>query len=389
MPRNEYMSIAHFSALIDAFYAASIDPERWPEAAARTASFFASESAAIQVRAGDFSNIALRATTANYDPTAQQKYVTYFHKLDPFANGWRAIGTPGIYHGHQLVDPEVFRRSEIYNDYCRLLGIFHTLGAGTDLGDNAKLMLGIHRPIEREDFATEDQHHLALVLPHLSRAMQVHTLLTTADLHRRVACEMFESLSIAAIAVDVECRMVCANTVADKLLSAGDGLVAQRARLTTRDPRQEAALRQAVCRASAITVGDVTTPGNVLLVRRMHKPPLSVLVAPLSRCLASGVANASAVVFVHEPETRRPSAIAALAALYQLSRAEARLLEALLRGERVAEYADRAGITTNTANTQLKRLFAKTETNRQAELIRRILLEPIVSLAKRGNVGDA
>jgi hypothetical protein len=56
------MNIERLSALIGAYYAASVDPERWPDAAARTAHFFASESTAIQVCAGDFSSIAFRAT---------------------------------------------------------------------------------------------------------------------------------------------------------------------------------------------------------------------------------------------------------------------------------------------------------------------------------------
>ena len=34
------MNIERFSALIDGFYSAALEPERWPEAAAETASFF-------------------------------------------------------------------------------------------------------------------------------------------------------------------------------------------------------------------------------------------------------------------------------------------------------------------------------------------------------------
>ena len=178
------MDTRNFSGLIDNFYAAALEPIRWPETAARLANFFASKSTTIQVRQGEFSNIALRASTANYDAAAHRAYTDYFYKLDPFANGWRAIGTSGIFAGHELVDPEEFRKSEIYNDYCFHLGVFHTLGAGVDLGSGATLMVGIHRPIERGDFVARDRHLLGLVLPHLCRATQVHKLLGSISQQR-------------------------------------------------------------------------------------------------------------------------------------------------------------------------------------------------------------
>jgi hypothetical protein len=71
------MDAQHLLALIDYFYAAALKPEGWGRAAAQMATFFASKSAAIQLREGDFSNITLRATTANYDPEARQQYVAY------------------------------------------------------------------------------------------------------------------------------------------------------------------------------------------------------------------------------------------------------------------------------------------------------------------------
>ena len=102
------MNIERFSALIDGFYSAALEPERWPEAAAETARFFDLESTAIQVRADGFSTITLRATTANYDLAAQQDYFAYFHKLDPFANALHAIGRRGIFSGTSWSTPRHF-----------------------------------------------------------------------------------------------------------------------------------------------------------------------------------------------------------------------------------------------------------------------------------------
>jgi DNA-binding CsgD family transcriptional regulator len=62
--------------------------------------------------------------------------------------------------------------------------------------------------------------------------------------------------------------------------------------------------------------------------------------------------------------------------LYGLTEAESRLAVMLLGGLSIEQSAQRLGITLNTARTHLKKLFLKTETNRQGELIRVMLESP-------------
>ena len=58
-----------------------------------------------------------------------------------------------------------------------------------------------------------------------------------------------------------------------------------------------------------------------------------------------------------------------LHALFDLTPAEARLLQALAGGLRLQSYADGAGVRASTARTQLASIFSKTGTSRQAELL--------------------
>ena len=54
---------------------------------------------------------------------------------------------------------------------------------------------------------------------------------------------------------------------------------------------------------------------------------------------------------------------------------ESALAMALAQGSTLAEAAAALGISIHTARTHLKRVFRKTGTNRQAELVRLMLLE--------------
>ena len=65
-----------------------------------------------------------------------------------------------------------------------------------------------------------------------------------------------------------------------------------------------------------------------------------------------------------------------LTRLYGLTPAEARLAAALVAGQSLVDFATEAEITANTARWTLKQVFAKTDTHRQAELVRRLLTGP-------------
>lgn len=59
---------------------------------------------------------------------------------------------------------------------------------------------------------------------------------------------------------------------------------------------------------------------------------------------------------------------------FELTRAEARLTQSLVLGKALEAAADDIGITVSSARTYLKRVFAKTDCKRQAELVSKVLL---------------
>ena len=58
-----------------------------------------------------------------------------------------------------------------------------------------------------------------------------------------------------------------------------------------------------------------------------------------------------------------------LISLFGLSPAEARLTRALCHGETFEEYADAQNVKLPTVKTQLRAVFAKTQTDRQVDLV--------------------
>ena len=84
----------------------------------------------------------------------------------------------------------------------------------------------------------------------------------------------------------------------------------------------------------------------------------------------------SALILVTDPVSGARPPLEALAAIYGFTPSETALASLLVEGHTLKETAGRLGVTMNTVKTHLKQLFAKTNTGRQADLIRLVLQFP-------------
>jgi DNA-binding CsgD family transcriptional regulator len=73
--------------------------------------------------------------------------------------------------------------------------------------------------------------------------------------------------------------------------------------------------------------------------------------------------------------------VQALESVYGLTAAEAAVVRGLVEGRSLEEIAAERRVKPDTARTQLKQVFAKTRTRRQAELVR-LVLTGIVPLSR-------
>ena len=111
-----------------------------------------------------------------------------------------------------------------------------------------------------------------------------------------------------------------------------------------------------------------------MVPRREGRRPLSLLVAPLRRGHPWRPAPpATAIVLIADPEQATATDGAHLRELYGLTATEARMAVALLDADRLQDIADRFGVSLSTIRIHLQRVFEKTGTHRQAELVRLLL----------------
>ena len=77
-----------------------------------------------------------------------------------------------------------------------------------------------------------------------------------------------------------------------------------------------------------------------------------------------------AVMLIHDPKSRAPQVVDVLQSALGLRPAAAKLVAALASDDNLQSYAEREGITINTARFHLRSALASTQTRTQAELMR-------------------
>jgi DNA-binding CsgD family transcriptional regulator len=191
-------------------------------------------------------------------------------------------------------------------------------------------------------------------------------------------------IETAVLTVDRTLRLYFANPAAQGLIRRGDGLRLDGDRLYARKASDTRVLAAAVgdgprgphtsAHAMAASAPVPADKANAIVTvwRGDEAVAYRVAVFPLLHPRYAGKgATAEAVLFVDTPPEASPAAEAELFQhAFQLTRAEARLAVHLMSGRSLTEAADLFGVSHNTVRSQLRVIFEKTQTRRQADLVR-------------------
>jgi DNA-binding CsgD family transcriptional regulator len=258
------------------------------------------------------------------------------------------------------------RKFGFFHEVMRPLGIGNVMAAIVHRDGTLSGTATILRAFDRPDFTEDEQRLMRRLGPHLARAMQLRQRLETAELERAAAASALERLGCALLLVDPRGVSV-GNPAAERILERGDGLRLRRGALECDDHRDTIALADALRRAA-----EGEGCGAVLAVsRRSGLRPFSVVVTPL--LAVPGWTGPAVMVLVTDPEEAGPPPAEVLQRIYGLTRAEARTAVAIVGADGTKDVAERLGASPATVRTHLQRVFDKTGTHRQSELVRLVL----------------
>lgn len=251
---------------------------------------------------------------------------------------------------------------------------------GFALTETSHFSLVFHRaPGDDRDVDAGEEAVLQSLLPHLRQAVRLW--LDTAETARRIRAleQAVRATDLAMVACDRAMRVAWHNPMAEALLAGNPHLTMRGGVLAAPAIADNAALRALVADA-AMGQADVLALGSSgddpLHVRAVAGANQGGISADLGTVTGSGLAGPArdeVLLLIAAPERCTQVAPADLARLFRLTGAESQLAAALASGATLSDYAARRGITIGTARIQLKQLFGKTGTGRQADLVRLVL----------------
>jgi DNA-binding CsgD family transcriptional regulator len=172
-----------------------------------------------------------------------------------------------------------------------------------------------------------------------------------------------------------ECLVINLNSPAERILRAADGLTFHAARVAALNVQSDRELSRAVHNAIFGAHSEVRTGRSFACPRPSGKHPYVLHVIPSHRCGGDApLEGPTALVIIVDPEYDPAPAGAMLRRLYGLTSAEAEIALRVLHGAEPKQIADEMSITLATVRTHLQHVFEKTDTDRQSELVRLLLL---------------
>ena len=367
------ISAAELSSFLDEIYDAAFDDEGWFAVFDRLAQVLGGNGASLAI--SDRTTFALEAVTVGVQVEHQRAYDHYVASICPTWPPTYGVPTGTVMIDRILVGRESYENGEFYNDFCRPMGMHSAIAVKVLHERRSSGVVMAVRGFDRPEFEPTDGHLLELLAPHLERALRVRERLKGVVRHKAAMVEALDQLSQAVMLVNSQSRIVFANRAANTILAAQDGLSSTPDGLRAATPDQTRDLRRLINALSSGFENPARSSEGLLAI---HRPPparpLSVLVAPITAS-RHGVPSLwpTAIVFVTDPDRAPPASQDHLSALYGLTPTEAAVALAVVDGEGVASVADRFKLSSATVRTHLHHIFAKTGTQRQAELVRLIL----------------
>lgn len=215
----------------------------------------------------------------------------------------------------------------------------------------------------RGPFSDEDIEFARLISPHIRRAVTITGMLKHQQVEAGTLRGALDAISAAAVILAPGGRIMFRNAAAEAELERGSTVQERQGRLTGATP-------DGIRLVASVTTSS-GSPGRDMRLIETEGRVLHASWVALKK--VSEAADEPILLLLREPEKELVTPLSAAATLFRLTPTELQVLAQLLHGRTLAEITKILGIAMSTVKTHLNTLFHKTDTARQADLLRVVL----------------
>jgi DNA-binding CsgD family transcriptional regulator len=357
------------STLIGRIYDAALDPTLWRDVLAGIADFVEGHAGGLLPKNGvsKHGDAYYRVGVA---PDPMQRYAVYAH-FDPMTT-LPLLDIEQIVSTVDLVPYDEFLEGRFYREWAEPQGFIDAASAVLEKSEPSCAYLSVIRNKTQATVDDAMRRRMALIVPHVRRAVLIGKVIDLKQAEAATLSEVTDGLGAAMFLVDASMRVIHTNAAGDALLQERDFLTAVGGRLVATEAATDQTLRETFAAAAD---GDRAVGRKGIAVPFIASDGVRYVghVLPLTagkRRDAGARYDAVAALFVQKAALEMPSAPEVIAKTYKLTPTELRVLLAIVVVGGVPEVAATLGIGETTVKTHVGRLFDKTGTRRQADLVK-------------------
>lgn len=389
---NTVSELERLSTLIDCIYRGATEPTLWPDIMAGASRWLGSPKGMLYTplhgpeQGGLYFQHGLSDFFLDLYKARGQSVDIWTHAVvarDLFKDGNVIIGTDLVPHA-TLINSTWYRECLRFGDIAHLLSsvVFElkSSAVGNHIAD-MPTACSFYRGAADAAYSERDRRKLALLLPHISRALGVMTRLRLSDFQVASSFSALDRLPSAVLLMSAKGTVLFANQTAAAMLASADELSLQPSiseaglgKLVAKQHGINREIARALSAAKRIDdVGHFSTVVKVPCRSSGREWLLRISRVDLGSTFHTAGRLPEVIAFL--TDTRRPLDVDAdlLSRTYGLTAGEARVAVAATATGSLDELADALSLGTNTVKTHLKHVYAKTGVKGRAELLRVML----------------
>lgn len=360
-----------FIKVRDSFFEAAVNPDLWDRALAGFSDFTGGSSVNLVVLDKPGAPPVIEHFVRG-DDAAYARYLGDYFAIDRRVPRVAAAQVGRILLEQDVLSEEEKRQDTVYNEILAGNGMRNLALANLSSG-HLLMGIGIAPQNDADPFEADQLTRLARLLPHLRNALSFYTINIQLQLQRQMLADLFALDGKGIVVLDMNRRVLFANALAETQFSSGLISVRQ-GTITFRHRNSEMAWQRAL---QDLQDGEVTESASFMAenpetlgmtgVRVLSAAPVleqfPMFTAPAMLMLLTPINPGLAI---------SPTEVARFGALFRLTPAECRVIEAISAGTGLDDHASQQGIRLDTARKQLKSAMAKCGVTSQKALISRL-----------------
>lgn len=366
MPRPDVDTVM---SAIDQLLVGAMNEDQMPAAAEAMRQLFNGSKACFAAFGPSPEDWASYAT--NPDPALQERC---FGELAPdfieMGGVLRGIPLGEVYHDHDVFGAEVLRNSRVWQEWMRPQDMYGGMACRLAKNGPAFWFFDVQRGRQQDGFDAEDVALLEKLYPVLRRVVELRRHIGRVTIQRDEARGALDRIAMGIAILDQDMRIAYTNEGADEILADPDSALGLRqGRLFARHPADQRQLKQLV-EGTLRTAQDPLAhhQASMILHGEDGSHSLSACAMPAPPSITQAHTAGRVLIALRRLETAT-NLVACARQLFDLTDTEAKFASALASGSSLTEAAETQGVRISTARTHLARIFQKTNTRQQSQLV--------------------